>query len=490
MNAPTRIPEGQNWTFVAAGLVSAVYLVTSILIARHRLFWYDEIFTVIYSIKPTFAGMWRVFAVGADGTSPGNYLVTRLFAHLPLPLEISARLPSALAMAAGLLVTFDGARRLTDGLHALIGVAFLTCSILPYYGYEARPYALFFLIAAAALWLWMFTPEASNPSPLLIAGIFFVAVWVHYYAVLWLGPYTLWELLNRDTRRVPSRKLIASYAGVLCGLGLLARPILAQYRALAHGFWSPASIRNLILTFTDLFPHILFPMIAVLGIAALWAPKQKKSLVPPMQPYEQLCWLFALLPILGFVVGKVATHAFLSRYFIGLLPAFAIGLTCLMWRHFASATRTAVVALVLFAAFGFALQLERVRHSSSVRPIPPTGELDRMQSMLALEEQTPADRFLVLRTGDLLSLEAHYYARHPERIVFLLNSGQNSPDPQAPPSTGENRAIQYWTVEQLHARAGQSILIDPMQETLDDLHRSGHSMTEHFDGVLEEVTVE
>jgi len=484
-----RIPAKRNWTIVAAGLLSAIYLITSILIARHRLFWYDEILTVIYSVKPTISAMWQSFIRGADGSAPANDLIVRLFAHLSFPLEVSARLPSALAVAAGLLVTFDCARRLADGIYGLIAVAFLTCSTLPYYGYEARPYALFFLFSAVALWLWMNTGD-STTSAFLLGGIFFLAVWVHYYTVLWLAPYTLWEFLNRDSRPVPSRKLIAAYAGVFCGLASLLRPILAQHRALACGFWSPASIRNLVFTFTDLFPHVLFPLVALIGIAALWAPKQKKSLVPPMQPYEQLCWLFASLPIVGFVVGKLATHAFLSRYFIGLLPAFAIGLACLMWRHFAASKLTAVVAFALFAAFGLAQQLEHVRYSSSVRPIPPTLELDRMHAMLALEEQLPARHVIVLRPGDLLSLEAHYYARHPERIVFLLGPGESAPDPHAPLSTGENRPIRHWTVEELRGNARDAILIDPTPQTLDDLHRSGHPTTEHYDGILDVVEVQ
>src|SRR5262249_17868860 len=146
--------------------------VASVLIARHRPFWYDEILTVIYSGQPTVGAMWKALARGADGVPPVNHLLVRLFAHLPLPLEVAARLPSALAMAAGLLVTFDCARRLSDGLHGLIAAAFLTCSTLPYYGYEARPYALSFLLSAVALSLWINTDNAKLSSALLIGGTF------------------------------------------------------------------------------------------------------------------------------------------------------------------------------------------------------------------------------------------------------------------------------------------------------------------------------
>lgn len=487
-----RITPGQppqTWTFVAASILAAVYLVISILIARHRLFWYEEIVTIIYSEQPTFAGMWKVFTLGTDGISPGSYLLTRLFTHLPVALEVSARLPSALAMAAGLLVTFDCARRLTDGVHGLIAIAFLTCSTLPYYGYEARPYALCFLLSAVALWLWMNTSDEKKTSAFLVGGVFFLATWVHYYAVLWLAPYTLWEFANRSTRRAPSRKLIAAYVGAVCALASLAREILAQYRSLAHGFWSPPTVSTLAATFNGLFPHVLFPLIGILGVAALVATR-RESLLAPMPPFEQLGWFFALLPLVGFVVGKIATHAFLNRYFIGLLPAFAIALASLIWRHAPNSPRVALAALLLFAAFGLGDALEHLHYSSAVHPVTATLETERMANMLALESRTPPGRYIVLRPGDLLSLETHYYAQHPERIVFLLRPGESAPNPSAPLSTGADRPIRYWTVEELRTHVREAMLIDPSQETIDALARAGYKTPDHYDGLLDIVGAE
>ena len=488
LRKPARNERQQKWPFVAAGALAAIYGVISILIARQRPFWYDEILTVIYSGQPTVAAMWKALAIGADGVPPANDLIVRLFAHLPLPLEVAARLPSALAMAAGLLVTFDCARRLTDGLRALIAVAFLTCSVLPYYGYEARPFALVFLLSAAALWLWMNTDDAKRSSAVFVGLVFFAAVFAHYYTVLWLLPYTLWELSNRSTRRVPSRKLIAAYVGVICALALLSKQILALYAIFARGFWAPASLRSLALTFTGLFPHVLWPTVGILGLAALWRASAANSVVKPMQPYEQLCWFFAVLPLTGFVAGKLVTHAYLDRYFIGMLPALAIGLACLIARHVPDSQRIALAAVVLFAAFGLANELEHLHYASSVHPIPPTLESERMAKLLALEAETPANQFIVLRTGDLLTLEAHYYARHPDRIVFLLPPSVSAPEPEAPSATGKDLPIRYWTAQELQNHAGE-ILIDPAQQTLDQLQRAGHTSSEHFDGMLDVVTV-
>jgi 4-amino-4-deoxy-L-arabinose transferase-like glycosyltransferase len=76
--------------------------------------------------------------------------------------EVAARMPSTLAMAAGMLITYDCTRRLTNGLHGQIALSLLTCSILPYYGYEARPYALYFMLSALAFWIWTCTSYNSR----------------------------------------------------------------------------------------------------------------------------------------------------------------------------------------------------------------------------------------------------------------------------------------------------------------------------------------
>ena len=62
---PSRSSQ-RTWGFIAAGLLAAVYLLTSVLIASHRLFWYDEIFTVTISQLPDFATIWKTLAHAAD----------------------------------------------------------------------------------------------------------------------------------------------------------------------------------------------------------------------------------------------------------------------------------------------------------------------------------------------------------------------------------------------------------------------------------------
>ena len=140
------------WTFVVAALLAVFYFVTSIYIAAHRVFWFDELFTLHIArlAQPDGnlerAEQWRrraashVLHVGAG------------FRFAFWTRRCRGRLPSALAIVIGLLLIFDCARRLTDGLHGLIALSVATCSFLPYYGFEARSYAIYFMLAALSFW--------------------------------------------------------------------------------------------------------------------------------------------------------------------------------------------------------------------------------------------------------------------------------------------------------------------------------------------------
>ena len=131
-------PKSRNWSFLAL-CMAAFYLATTFYISSHRLLWFDEIATANVAGLPHWTSIWTALAQGVDSQPPLYYVLVRLFSKLPVSQEVALRLPSALAMAAGLLITFDCARRVTDSLHGLIALSVLTSSFLPYYGYEARP---------------------------------------------------------------------------------------------------------------------------------------------------------------------------------------------------------------------------------------------------------------------------------------------------------------------------------------------------------------
>ena len=157
------------------------------------------------------------------------------------PAHWSLRLPSALAELAGLLIVFDCARRLTDGLRGLLAISLLTCSVLPLYGYEARPYALLFLWSACSLWVWLHTPARSKTAALAFGLTMFGAVTAHYYAVFCLVPYAVSTLVE-PRKNWQLTKLFAGCAGVVAGLLLFAPILRANTGSVHNPSWAPASI--------------------------------------------------------------------------------------------------------------------------------------------------------------------------------------------------------------------------------------------------------
>jgi hypothetical protein len=110
------------WAIVAACALSAFFLLGSFYIAAHRLLWYDEVITARVSRLSWPGETFRFLKTGLDQQPLPFYLLVKLSAW---PLGFSAfsfRLPSALAMCFALLITFDCARRLTDGLHGLLAL--------------------------------------------------------------------------------------------------------------------------------------------------------------------------------------------------------------------------------------------------------------------------------------------------------------------------------------------------------------------------------
>src|SRR4051812_2094103 len=184
------LPKSEKWAHAGAIAFALFFLGTSYHISLHRLFWYDEVFTTLTTRLPDVHSMWR--ALIEDNYDPmpfGFFLVARLFDKLFGPGEIGIRLPAMLGIFGGMLLVYDVARRLSNRVHGFIAVALLSCSLLPFYGYEGRSYGLFFFLASFALWAWV-----TEKPAILMGAIFLAGMLIHYYMVLCLVPLAIDEL--------------------------------------------------------------------------------------------------------------------------------------------------------------------------------------------------------------------------------------------------------------------------------------------------------
>ncbi len=465
------------WTYVMAALLAIFYLVTSIYIAAHRLFWFDELFTLHIARLPGWTTIFTALGHGSDALPPAYYLVVRVFDSLFGPGDVAARLPSAIAMVLGLLVIFDCTRRLTDGLHGLIALSVATCSFLPYYGYEARSYAIYFLLAALTLWVWTYTGAGQRTSAILFGAVFFVGVCFHYYFVMCLAPFVVWELLRWKPGWRPSAKLMAGIVGSLIPVVLLSPLILSFSHKFAGGYWNRPSFTELRAIFAQLFPDGLFLLaLIMIWIVLVGTDDDKDAVLPAMPPAEALGWLFLGIPVAAFVVAELKTNAFYSRYFIGVLPGVAVAFAVCLWRRFRKVSLVAAGIFLLLATWGVGHQLTFVQHPDMVEA---TGARPFLQMESSL--QVEGKRYFVF-SGPLVFLEAQYYAQHPEQCVLLLPTDfsqqpKGGRDPYLHQRLELNLSqyypLQSWTIDDLRRHAAQSALIEPTEDILTALHQQG-----------------
>jgi len=483
---PQTAAAGELWSFVSAFGLALFYLATSIYIASHRLLWIDEIVTVYVARVPHWATIWTALGHAMDSLPPGYYMVVRLFESLFGRNQIGARLPSALAMAAGLLITFDCARRLTNGLYGLVAFSLLPCSFLPYFGYEARPYAIYFMFSALALWIWTCTQPDNKRGAILFGITLCLAVTIHYYAVLILVPYVVWEFYRWRPVRPLSAKLTAGILGAVVPAVVLSPLILSFAHRFAANFWARPSLFAPRWVYSELFPDGLL----LLALAMLWIvlrPSLEAHPEPP-QSAESIGWLFLCVPLVGFALAEVKTHAFLARYFICVLPGVAVALACWMGRNFRNNYRVPVGILLLLVAMGAAKQLQAARHPEAIAPVQPQA---KVRQYLRLEDALVKDgRKFIVFSNSWVFLESRYYSRHAEECVFLLDA-----TPTSSSSLGVNLAIglaeyyplHFWRLDKLKEHARDAALIEPSPGTVEALQQAGFQMQTRFDKPLEVV---
>jgi 4-amino-4-deoxy-L-arabinose transferase-like glycosyltransferase len=475
--AGTRSALSPIWSYIAACALAAFYLCVSLHIATHRLFWFDEVTTIMVSRMPSFKGLIDLLRSGVDQQPLTYYLLVRFSEHLFGPSELAARIPSALGFAAGLLVTFDCARRLTDNLHGLLAPALLTCSVLPYYGFEARPYALFFMFSACSLWLWLHTERQSKTAAVSFGLSICAAIATHYYALLNLVPYTaIMVLQGKQPWRSP--KLIAGFIGAGATIVLFA-PLAASHRQFSAGFWAAPTLEALSGALSGVYSQIFSTLLFSVACAVIWvvsaAPYFGSNSVSKFTESERLAWLFLLIPLGGFILARLVTNAFTPRYFIGVLPGIAVGFSSFTWRHLRAATLVSLGIVCIFMGNGVLKSLAHLHNPEEIAPIGAPMEIYRLRKMLHLESEIfnqQKRKLIVVMSGDHLALEIFHYSAHPERYMFLpdITPTSNTIGVQ---NFSRVYPIHLCSLEDVRQRASEIALIDPPEDTMNLLEQKG-----------------
>jgi hypothetical protein len=372
------------------------------------------------------------------------------------------RVPSAIALGFGLLVIFDTARRLTDGIYGLIAMSFIATSFVTYFGYEARSYAILFLLASLTLWLWVTTQADSKLAAVAFGVVFFLGMGIHYYMLLCLAPFGIAALLER---RIFHPKVIAAATGVMFSV-ILLYPMIARSRSFSRSIspvWAP-SIARLVDSFLEFVPNAILPLI-IIAIGAIIFGRRRDHLVPPMSKGERVSWLFVLIPCLAYLMGIAVSHVFHERYVIGAGPGMIVGATCVLWRR---CGRSRYHTLVLLLAFSGSAVCQQIRALSNIGNLrTESGDYQgRVREVLAIEDTLfrNGKEHLVFN-WDIQYLETWYYSKNRDRYVCLTSEDRWAIKHYVP--------LHFGSVEEIVANAAQTVVIAPTPDLTEALKGAG-----------------
>jgi hypothetical protein len=210
---------------------------SSVLRAAQRPFWYDEIYTFVLSRLDSFTSVWSALQDAVDTNPPFYYAIARLSSNLPLPAEVSLRLPSTLGFIVFLVCVYFLVRPIAGPVAALIGVLVpLSTPLYDLYAIEARPYALLSASLALALFGWQRSDRRG--FALVFACAITAMMSLHYYAIFLLAGIVAGEAIVSLQRRVLRPQV---WLGIAVGMVplIVTWPLLqAISRYYGASFWS------------------------------------------------------------------------------------------------------------------------------------------------------------------------------------------------------------------------------------------------------------
>jgi len=459
-----------GWYWSLALIMAGFYVASSLYIAAHRLLWFDEVLTALVSRLPSLSILWKALSEIEEQTPPLYFLITRTFDQMfHHPADIGLRVPSAIALGAGLLFTFDIARRLTDGVYGLIAMSLLATPFVTYYGYEARSYSIYLMLAAIALWLWVLTKAESKTAAAAFGVVFLIGVAIHYYFVLCLLPFGIMALVQK---RIFHPKVVAASAGVMVSLAVLY-PQIAKSRKFANSFssiWAP-SITRLLAAYRELLPTaILFLVLVAIGLVVF--SQRRVRLATSMSASELVSWLFLLVPLAAYLLGSFVTHVFHNRYIIGAAPGIAVGVTCLLWRYCREWKFLSAALLLAFGGYAVTQQMLSLKNIDHI--ISDTGDYqERTRQLLAIEDtlQREGKQHAVF-TWDIEYLETWYYSKHRAQYQCITSQDRWTIKKYVP--------LDFVSVDEIIANASQTAIINSDPALAQALKRAGFHLKVHF----------
>lgn len=340
---------------VAWGVFTVLYAIPTVYLARLKLFWDDEFFTLYLSRTPSWHDLLRALATGADQHPPSFYYLTHLVTTLFGSSHVTVRLPAILGFWLLCICLYEIVRDLATPEWAVVAMFFPLTTEFYYYASEARGYGLVCGFSALALLSWLrSTAEEKRMIYLpLLAVALAAAVASHYYAVLVVIALALGELVRtRYTKKIDWPNWIAFTGACVPILAFLGT--IRSARGYSSHFWAVPVWSNALAFYPKEFGLGAFAVVGTLAVASSFRMIRDKQIdeltaswrKPSWAPWQAvaICTL-AALPIPTMMLAKFVTHGFAPRYCIFAL----IGVTVLLFyflSRFALRRSTATIGIV------------------------------------------------------------------------------------------------------------------------------------------------
>lgn len=355
-------------SFLVFAIFVPIYLGITSTIARHKLIWDDEFFTLYLSRPHTMAQMLEGLKTGADQHPPLFYYlihqVTALFGLSHLTLRL---LPMA-GFGLMCICLFYLLRTRTSVLWAFLGMLMPLSSSAIYYASEARGYGSMLGFCSLALLAWQRITSSHRRRVLWLCTLFFasaLAVSSHYYAVLFFFALALGEIARiLQLRQIDIWVWLALSGAAVPPLAFLS--VIRSANSYSAHFWAIPIWGSLL----EFYPGILGPLanILILGaipflIAALrsksYEQDGEKHVMRHFSTYEVVAWAcIVAVPFFAMFLAKFVTHGFTERYALaGMIGAIVM----LCHFGFAVAPRPRSFPLLLCCAALFYFVVHGVR---------------------------------------------------------------------------------------------------------------------------------
>jgi hypothetical protein len=377
---------------LALTLISLIYFAVAITLARIKIPWNDELFTVYIARRPTLRDVWNALLTGAEQLPILFYVITRGSIALLGPTHLGIRLPEILGFWLMSISIYAVVRRVSSAAWALVAMVFPLITGAFYYAYEARPYALVLGFSSLALLFWQnaIRDRSRRLAAIGLGASLAAALACHYYAILTFVPLVTAQTVWCWRRR---RFDVAVAAAFLLGLAPIAfmLPLIRAAKAYAATFWAKPHWSDMYLYYQSMlctapqrWCHARGPDLASgaftldlllaavpVFLAFIVVSRDRKESVPePAGGLSLPEWVaisgFALTPVLAVILAMTVTHAYADRYamiaIVGLAPLLAVSMAKASRNKPAPAAITVLIALGLFLA-GSASEARRLRRA-------------------------------------------------------------------------------------------------------------------------------